>query len=157
MSAIYSAVTNCNKALSNLGKEECRVRNRIAGIVRDPSLIMQFTVDTFVQVSLDTVRVTSPRVRCACGQKLKVNRPACHEHSVQEPTAVVGLAERPLDQPQASCRLQEPIRNIKLHRMLEGCFNVVSIIRCLGILGQSDARTSYQRAMQDLNLTCRGL
>ena len=36
MSAIYLAVTNGNKALSNLGKEEYRVRSRIAGIVREP-------------------------------------------------------------------------------------------------------------------------
>jgi hypothetical protein len=118
---------------------------------------MQFTVDTFVQVSLDTVGVTNPRIRCACGQKLNMNRPACHEHSVQESTAVVGPAERPLDQSRASCRLQEPIRNINLHRVLESCFNTVSIIRYLGILGQSDAQTSCQGAVQDLSPTWRGL
>ena len=120
---------------------------------------MQFIVDTLVQVSLDTVTVTSPQIRCACGQKLNMNRPACYEHSAQESTAVVGLAERPLDQSRASCRLQEPIKNIKLHRVLEGCFNTVSIIRIryLGILSQSDARTSYQSAVQDLNPTWRGL
>lgn len=118
---------------------------------------MQFTVDTFVQVSLDTVRVTNPQIRCVCGQKLNMNRLACHEHSAQESTAVMGLAERPLDQSRASCRLQGSVRNIKLHRVLDGRFNTVSIIRHLGILSRSDARTSSQGAVQDLNATVRGL
>jgi serine/threonine protein kinase len=36
---------------------------------------------------------------------------------------------------QPMCHFQEPIKNIKLHRVLDGCFDTVSIIRCLGILG----------------------
>lgn len=36
---------------------------------------------------------------------------------------------------QPMCRLQESIRNIKLHRVLDGCFATVSIVRYLGILG----------------------
>lgn len=62
---------------------------------------------------------------------------------------MAGLADRPLDQSRASHRdikpenilvpttghLQESIRNIKLHRVLDGCFDTVSIVRYLGILG----------------------
>ena len=87
--------------------------------------MMQFTVDTFVQVSLDTVGAIKAQVRCACGQK-HMNGPA---HSVHESRAVVGLADQPLDQSRASGHLQESIRNIKLHRVLDGCFEIVSIIR----------------------------
>lgn len=145
---------------------------------------MQFTVDT-LQVSLDTVGAIKPQTRCACGQKLDMNGPACHAHSARESAAMVGLADWPLDQSRAShrdikprnifvfssreqklehrlkitdfgasrinkilspttgtaaimqpmCHLQESIRNIKLHRVLDGCFDTVSIVRYLGILG----------------------
>src|ERR1700722_15436278 len=97
-------------------------------------LIVQFTVDT-LQVSLDTVGPIKPQIRCACGQKLNENGPACHAHSVQESTAMVGLADRPLDQSRTSRHLQESIRNMKLHRVLDGRFDTVSIVRYLGILG----------------------
>jgi serine/threonine protein kinase len=36
---------------------------------------------------------------------------------------------------QPMCRFQESIRNIKLHRVPDGCFDTVSIIRYLGIFG----------------------
>jgi len=146
---------------------------------------MQFTVDT-LQVSLDTAGAIKPQTRYACGQKLNMNGPACHAHSVQESAATVGLTDRLLDQSRAwrddllkpqtilvcssgeqklepwpkitdfgasrinkilypttrnaaitqpMCRFQESIRNIKLHRVRDGCFDTVSIARYLGILG----------------------
>jgi hypothetical protein len=39
---------------------------------------------------------------------------------------MVGLADRPLDQSRASGHLQESIRNIELHRVLDGYFDKVS-------------------------------
>jgi hypothetical protein len=48
---------------------------------------------------------------------------------------MVGLADRPLDQSRTSRHLQESIRNMKLHRVLDGRFDTVSIVRYLGILG----------------------
>jgi hypothetical protein len=94
---------------------------------------MQFTVDIFAQISLDTVRATNLQTRCVCGQNLNGNGPAYYARPVWESTAVVGLADRPLDQSRASRHLRKSMRDATLHRVLDGFLDGVSVIRCLGI------------------------